>query len=201
MRHLIRCFAPITLVVIAACSESPTGPVPTAPAGPSFDVGAPPASGQVVRIDSAFSILLTDPERGLTAYFGRDIVAWCQGDPAAADTVAYHSVTNPVETQRILRNVAGDVRTSVWLDGPNTCARYLSETPIATGLSHIRYTDNDIMPNQRPDPANHDAWGWMAQGELADAAGNRVHLTAISRAVFDGVDWRTTKQHVDILLH
>ncbi len=199
MPSQIRLIVPLALV-LAACTDAPPG-APTAPGRPAFDLaGAPASSGQVLRFDSTFSVRLIDHQRGLMAYLGRDIVAWCQGDPGAADTLAYHDVVNPVEPRRILRNMEGDVHASVWTVGPSTCARYLSETPIAAGISRLRYTDNDITPNARPDPANTNAWGWMAQGILVDAAGGPVRFTAISRATFDGVDASTTRQHVDIML-
>ncbi len=194
----LRFLGSLTLVVLA-CTDTP--PVAPAAAGARFDLsGAPASSGQVLRLDSTFAWRVSDPESGLMAYLGRDIVAWCQGDPAAADTVFYHIVVNPVESRRVMANMTGDVHTSVWPVGPSNCARYLSETPLATGMSRLHYTDNDMRPADRPDPVNVDAWGYMAQGILTDAAGEPARFQLVFRATFDGIDPATTRQHVDIRL-
>jgi hypothetical protein len=184
------------LLAAAACAD----PAGTAPADPAMTPEGPMA-GAVTRTEEPFTWFMVDEASGMQVHFGRDIVSLCHGTGAQLDLLDLKVITNPQEALRQLRQVKGDVKTSVWPIGPNSCAYYNSTAPLATGVSNFRGTDNDVAPFNRPDPTNTNAFGFMANGQLTGADGGRMIFSATSRGTWDGSDPASIKQHIVIRLH
>lgn len=196
MTYATRAALAAALLAAVACAD-PAGTAPT----DELTTPNGPESGAVVKTEAPFTWFLVDAESGLQAHFGRDIVSLCQGNGANLDTLQITVITNPQEALRQLRKVRGDVKTSVWPIGANTCARYATETPLATGMSYFRGTDNDVAPFNRPDPKNTNAFGFMANGKLTGADGNTMNFQATYRGTWDGTDVTTIREHTNISLH
>ncbi|HET7041215.1 MAG TPA: hypothetical protein VFI13_04325 [Gemmatimonadales bacterium] len=197
MSLLTRAAIPLILAGAAACAD-PSATAPTESATPP----AGPATASVVSTDQEiFTWFMVDAASGMQVHFGRDIQALCSGGDPAYDLSNVKVITNPQEALRQLRQVKGDLKTSVWPIGPNSCAYYNSTAPLATGISNFRGTDNDVAPFNRPDPKNHDAFGFMANGRLTGADGSTMQFAATYRGVWDGIDPATIKDHTDIRLH
>jgi hypothetical protein len=197
MSFLSRIVLPVGALVLAACTE----PVTTAPSEPTGPADGLQAGATVDRTEAPFTWFLVDAESGMQVHFGRDIPSLCAGNGAQLDLLDIKVITNPQEALRQLRQVKGDVKTSVWPIGPNSCAYYNSTTPLATGVSNFRGTDNDVAPFNRPDPKNTNAFGFMANGQLTGPDGGRLIFQATYRGTWDGSDVATTREFTNIRLH
>ena len=195
MTLVARASLALALVAATACAD----PAGTAPSDEFTQDG--PQAGAVVKTEAPFVWFLVDTVSGLQVHFGRDIVSFCQGTGGNNDLLNITVITNPQEALRQLRKVRGDVKTSVWTAGPNTCARYATETPLATGMSYFRGTDNDVAPFNRPDPKNTNAFGFMANGKLAGVDGSSLNFQATYRGTWDGSDVNSINDHTDVRLH
>ena len=196
MQVIARAALALAMVAVAACAD-PAGTAPT----DEFSDQSGPQAGAVVKTEAPFTWFLLDTISGMQVHFGRDIVSFCQGTGGDPDLLDITVITNPQEALRQLRKVRGDVKTSVWTAGANSCARYTTETPLATGISNFRGTDNDVAPFNRPDPDNTNAFGFMANGKLTGADGGRLNFQATYRGTWDGTDPATINQHTSIRLH
>ncbi|HEU4569170.1 MAG TPA: hypothetical protein VFS07_01220 [Gemmatimonadales bacterium] len=197
MSFVLRAAVPLTLIALAGCAD----PAGTAPTDEAAAPGGPMAGATVTRTEEPFTWFLVDEASGMQVHFGRDVQSLCAGTGAQNDLLDIQVITNPVEALRQIRQVHGDVKTSVWPIGPNSCAYYNSTTPLATGMSNFRGTDNDVAPFDRPDPKNTNAYGFMANGKLTGPDGARLIFQATFRGTWDGVDPATERSHTDIRLH
>jgi len=193
MSIVARAATAAALIAAIACTD-PAGTSPT-------EEMTGPEAGAVAKTEAAFTWFLMDAESGLQVHFGRDIVALCNGTGGDPDLANFKIITNPKEALRQLRQVKGDLQTSVWAAGPNNCAYYNSTAPLATGSSNFRGTDNDVAPFNRPDPTNTNAFGFMANGQLTASDGSRAIFSATYRGTWDGSDVNTIKQNTNIRLH
>lgn len=196
MHVVARATLAAALVAVSACADPATAPLE--------DAGAPDgpmAAGVVDRTEAPFAWFMADTESGMQVHFGRDIVSLCQGTGGQNDLLDIKVITNPQEALRQLRTVKGEVKTSVWPIGPNSCARYATETPLATGMTNFRGTDNDVAPFNRPDPKNTNAWGFSANGHLTGADGGRMIFSATQRGTWDGSDPASERVVTNIRLH
>lgn len=174
-------------VTLTACTDAPTTPTPE--------------FGAVERSEGPLTVLLVDAESGLQAWHGWDVVARCQTGDGNLDNLSFQIVTNPQDALRQLRKTHGDVQVSVWPIGANSCARYATETPLATGVVNFRGTDNDVSPFLRDNPRNTNAFGWMANGFVTGADGSRMRYQATYRGHWDGIDPASIVETTNISLH
>lgn len=196
--------AVLTLVLALGCTDSPTTPATLNdgnPPAPAFNFTNNPNAGpNIIRGQDFFAILFFDADRGMQAVLGTDIVQFCLGN-VSFDLWDFQDVNVPEDANRISTLLHGDdVTTSVWPLFGFDCSQFLSTTPLATGTSDARLTDNDLNTLSNPDSKNHNAFGFRAHGHLTDASGARVRFNGHQNCVWDGNDFSTLRCNNVIIL-
>jgi hypothetical protein len=195
----------LAAVLAVGCSDRPTSPtalnetVPT----PSFNFTNGPTNPgpNIVRSQGIYVIGWADFQEGISAWAGIDIAQWCR-DGTGFDVSDIQDINVPEDANRISELVHGnDVTTSVWPFTGFDCDLFTTVTPLATGTSDFRSTDNDLNTFLNPDSKNANAFGFNAHGKLTDASGSRVNFSGHSRCVWDGVDFDTIKCKDKINVH
>ena len=153
------------------CSEQPASPtVPNDDAvAPAFSIdNAPVESGIVIRGETWVTVGWTDQKEGTFVFIGIDPRDFCSGI-FDFDIVPMQEVTLPGD-RGTLRHIQGqDLRTTVWpFPGFTGCGLLDTYAPLATGVSDLVFTDNDVYGNRR---ANANAFGYRAHGKLRLANG------------------------------
>jgi hypothetical protein len=178
-----------TGLMVASCADrSPSGPRD----GSTFNfTNGPETPGPIVFRNAAaeFRVSYSDPVRGLTAIHGGDVVEFCLTGDTSFPLVDLQSVLTSEEQNRLLLLIRGsDIETTVWAVGDFDCDVFTTTTPVATGTVDLTNTDNDLFAG---DQANHNAFGFVAQGTLRRSNGARAHFNGVSKCVWDGNDLAT----------
>ena len=160
--------AALALVLAFGCTDQATSPTALneAAVAPTFNFSNNPDAGpNIVRFEDGLGYIINDTKKGIQALFGFDPVLICtSGGPF--DLVDVQDITIPNEIDRINSVVHGDdIFTTVWDFTGFDCPSYLENEPLATGLSRIRNTDNDLN-SFLYDHNNANAFGLNAHGKL-----------------------------------
>ena len=124
----------------------------------------------------------------MQAVYAFDPVQFCQGNPAF-EIVNIQNVSVPEDANRINQLVQGDdLTTSVWPFTAFDCGLFTTVAPLATGVTDLVTTDNDLLTFLNPDSRNANAFGFMARGRLTLADGRTSQYNGITRCVWDGND-------------
>lgn len=152
--------------------------------------GPPPSSGpNVSRYEGSFTLFFVDPETGVSAYFGGDLVALCSGDPEGFAPVAIQEVNVPEDANRFMQLVkARDVPASLWDPAPANCAEVLAGSPVATGYGDFVSNDNDVLIFLNPESKNANAFGGNARAVMETPGGETLRVNAHWRCRWDGND-------------
>jgi len=170
------------LLVAGSLACEPNAPTGVAPQDtPRFSIAnAPDASGIIVRDDVPFAVTWIDPKAGTLVVIGADIFEFC-GGTINFDIVPFQDAILP--DGRIVEVVQGsDMRTSVWPFATFDCDLFTTVTPLATGMSDLVYTDNDLLGSV---VNNANAWGFLAQGSLTRPNGAAAAFSAHARFRFN----------------
>ena len=174
--------APALLVVgLLACElNAPTDVVPQGPA--LFEIAnAPDVSGIVVRGEEPFATTWVDPNAGTRVVIGVDPVQFCGG--ASFEVVPFQDAI--LSDGRFVRLLQGTgMATSVWPFTGFSCALFTTVTPLATGVSDLVYTDNNLFGSIDP---NANAWGYLAHGTLTRPSGAAGRFSGHARFRFSPV--------------
>lgn len=164
MRWRIPLAISLAVVLAASCDQQPVQPaIEPGAAGPAFTFGnGPSESGVVLRGETGWALGVTDFESGLQLILGADIVEYCNGI-IDFDVVSFMDVW--VNDRPLLSKVHGeDVRTTVWPFTDFDCELFTTVDPVASGVSDVINTDNDVFGVG--DGNNGNAWGFSAHGIL-----------------------------------
>ena len=156
---------------LAACAESPTGTE-----SPQFSIAdAPAESGIIVRGGFNAAVSWVDAKSGMRVIIGLDIVDLCTG-PFTFDFFSFQDLNLP--NGRIVEIVQGeDIQTSVWGFLPFDCGQFTTVAPLASGLSDMVVTDNDLF-GVAPGDKNANAFGFRAHGSLTRPSGADAAFSA-----------------------
>lgn len=156
-------------------------------------VDAPATSGpRVIRFEFGYGLILTDPDLGIEVTYGFDPVALCDGT-ATFDVVSIMQVNGPQGRAHAV--VQGDdLQTRVWPFASESfdCDLFTSATPIASGVSDLVATDNDVVGGN-PDARHVNSLGYRARGVLTLADGRPTRYSGTTHCVWDGTDPATLK--------
>jgi len=162
----------------------------------------PDQSGIVMRGDYMWGIAPVDEEAGLMAVLGFDPVEVCSGN-FDFDVISW-SDKDIQDGLRLSTLAKGDMTTSVWNFYPfqGNCNRFLTEQPLATGLSKYKITDNDWYGLRYCDSKNNmNTVTRSAHGALYTPSGERKQFQWVRNNWFD-CDTETVKVHITrIRLH
>lgn len=148
----------------------------------------------IIRSESGFGCFYTDPQAGMTAVIGFDLVDLCtNGPPPIHDIVEFQSINVPADEDRFIYIAGGtDVTASVW---PSSIGPYLLNQdcgflgtidPLATGTVEFTWTDNDNNP-AASDGRNANSYGLsIKHSEMNRADGSIVKFQGHFRLVWDG---------------
>jgi len=168
MRWQVSIIAVLALSLVVSCDQQPVEPVAdTAAEIPAFKIGnGPSESGVVLRGETGWALAVTDFESGLQLILGTDIVEYCSGI-IDFDVVSFMDVW--VNDRPLLSKIHGeDVRTTVWPFTDFDCGLFTTVDPVASGVSDVVTTDNDVFGVG--DGNNANAWGFSAHGILSYAS-------------------------------
>ncbi len=153
----------------------------------------PPQSGVVSRYDDFYGHFWFDFENDWSVYQGADLYDFCFGI-AEFDTISVMEVFMRGDGHRFKNHFSGDLFTTVWpgLALPfEVCDQIFSGAaqPIATGMAHIRWNDNDVIPSLNPDRHNMNSFGFNTNGTLYDfLTGEPMRFMMYWHAMWDGQD-------------
>lgn len=183
------------VVLVAGCQQEQTTPTTlSAPEASVVETGPPVTSGPfVLRGETVFAIFQVDYKKGLMVIFSTNIQDYCSGN-FWFDLVNFMDIDTQDDAARVVEILNGDVTTSVWATTTFDCSFFLNNSPLAMGTAHLESTDNDLFAYLHPETPNVNSYGWMAQGALYDAMGNRYHFNSVDRITWDGVDLGTTRE-------
>jgi hypothetical protein len=128
---------------------------------------APEQSGMyIIRIESGFAVYAVDFESGISASFGADNVAYCNGDPDYFDFVTDQIISVPSDELKGILLTQGEVYTEVFdgiFTGGEFCAFVLNTPILAQGMTKFVSTDNDLFTSGNN---NTNSWGTRGHGLL-----------------------------------
>ncbi len=202
MRRSFRFLAVLACALPLACSDTSTAPTATAPP-PAPRLSANPESNgsMIYRYEGWAWWYWQDNEQQLVAVHSSFDAPklWCENT-----WVAY-----PVSLQDV---VSGKYGEGEWLvhtliKAPETYIYVFSGTlpwsnfdychPIASGVGHFVYTDNDVLAEDaESDRPQANAWGVQAVGELTGPGGQRYHYNGHLRATWRPGDSSVIHQQV-----
>jgi hypothetical protein len=155
----------------------------------------PSRSGPIVMRSAESSLLqwwTVDPQSGLAAFYGGDIVAICKNEPGAHDLLDLSTVDIPQRDTRSNTVAKGDdVGASLWEHAPpfnaHLCADILSRPgPIATGTAQVTATASDLESYLSADVKNRTTYGVMGRGTMNAPDGTVYRVTSHYRCTFGG---------------
>jgi hypothetical protein len=109
----------------------------------------------------------------------------------------------PNDAERFVGIQKGEVQTSVHegvFSGGNICDFVENHPMLAKGTTEMVSTDNDEFAFLEDDDENANAFGLRARGELTTMDGETVQITAVMRAVWDGVDFNSFRSVNKVIL-
>ena len=119
----------------------------------SFACAEPPTSaGNVIRFEDQYWDIAYDADANITVYLGFDVVYFCSTYDLFGTEIPWMQVWKSDGT-RYRNHFSGQVVAAVYA-GPPDCAFILGSTPLATGVVHVRWNDNDVEPWLNPDRNN-----------------------------------------------
>lgn len=152
----------------------------------------------VVRSEdsSLFQVWVVDPESGLAAFFGGDIVAICRNEPDAHDLLDITEVYEPQELASVFAARGTDIGASLWDHAPpfnpRLCQDILArEGPIATGTASMASTGR--FPRTWADPSVKTVYGITAQGTMQTTEGETLRVNAHWRCQGQSTDTRCSQ--------
>lgn len=190
------------LLATGACTDTTTAPETAAPV-PEFNFSNGPLmpGPNIVRSQNTYAMAYVDPDAGLLAVIGTDIVAFCTSG-APFDIVDLQTISVPEDANRLNRLIQGDDMTaSVWPFTSFDCGLFTTMDPVGTGMVKLVQTDNDVLTFLNPDSRNANAFGFRVHGALTDPSGHKVQFNSHSNCVWDGDDLATLKCQDKIGVH
>ena len=209
MKRIIMLFATLVIMLsLLGCSdqnaplsllESTSSETSDLAKGPKTSPGQ---SGPIVlRSETTMALFCADPDKGIAAVYGLDIVDFCN-EIENFDIFDLKEVNVPSDVNRIIQLVKGkNVRTSVWpfilIDN---CDQF-KIAPLATGTVDLVYTNNDVYPYWSEKSKNAHVFGFTAHGKLTGPDGELLHFNSVHKYRWDGSNPATFKQVSKINLH
>jgi len=174
-----------SLLVLLALSVSATA------------VSAPPdhSGPNVIRYEDFFVIRIADFDEGKQVIFGTHMLNFCN-NIFDFETASIMDVSVPEDSNRINQMATGEVFASVWDFPEFSCARFLTEDPLAEGMATFRLTDNDVNTFLNTDNVNANAFGMNARGNMFSPGGVPLRFKLVWHVVWDGVDGARTFNEV-----
>lgn len=157
------------------------------------DAQAP--SGPVVMRSENSAVLqwwIVDPESGIAAFYGGDIVAICEAEPDAHDLLDLQEVQNPEDVVYVAPGEG--IGTSLWdrapvFRVPGLCEDLLTrDGPMATGTADLMFTGR--FPETWGDPSTY---GMAARASMLTPEGDTLRVNAHYRCRWDGDSQRCTQ--------
>jgi hypothetical protein len=134
----------------------------------------PPESGIVTREGRTVGARISDENSGLQLILGFNPAEICFG----STTLYKLEVAVPSDLYRFVEVFGGFVPAYVYDFTGIDCIRYQTETPLASGMAHIQFTDNDV---EQGGAKNANVYGFTATGALYGPTGEVRTLTAMER--------------------
>jgi len=160
----------LTPLVLLACDRAPVAPDAGPNVEPTFNIeNAPLESGIVVRGEWPMGSFMMDPETQLGLAIGMTAKEFCSGTPRYfLQTWADKELAG-----RIVTMAQGtDVPTEVWDASPGnwTCEAILAGEPLASGVSDVVVTNNDLFNSGHRGRVVQ----WRAHGILTQPNGEKA---------------------------
>lgn len=164
--------------------------------------GTAVAQGPVVmrsENSSALQLWIVDPESGLAAFFGGDLLAICRGEPDAHDLTDLQQVYDPQEAAVAFVEQGQDIGASLWDHAPPfavpaLCQDILSRPgPMATGMADITATGRWPADWSNPDPKVQTVYGATARGTMRTPDGETLRVNGHWRCQGGGANTRCTQ--------
>jgi hypothetical protein len=175
----------LVAATVTACSEQPVAPTNPVDVGgaPELSIAdAPPLAGIVTRGETFLAVGWTDEREGTFVMIGFDPVDFCTG-PVDFDYIPAQDVVLR-NGRGVLHHLQGTgLTTSVWPFPGFNCGLVTSTEPLATGLSDLVSTDNDLNGDGR---SNANAFGFRAHGTLTLVNGSDAAFSAHVNYVING---------------
>lgn len=159
-------------------------------------------SGPVVmrsENSSALQLWIVDPESGLAAFYGGDILAICRNEPDAHDLTDLQQVYDPQGMAVVFVEQGKDIGASLWEHAPpfvvpGLCQDILSRPgPIATGTADIVATGRWPADWSNPDPKVQTVYGATARGTMRTPDGETLRVNGHWRCQGGGATTRCTQ--------
>lgn len=146
---------------------------------------------------SALQVWIVDPESGLAAFYGGDLLAICRDEPGGHDLVDIQEVYDPQEMAKVFVEQGKDVGASLWDHAPpfvvpRLCQDILSRPgPMATGTANL--TTSGRFPLSWTDPVGVTVYGMTARGTMSTPDGESLRVNGHWRCRGQGTDTHCTR--------
>ena len=167
-----------------------------------FTYADPPAeSGGVIRFQvDGFWDIAADYDQNITAVFGIGVVEFCSALLGGEDPTPY--ITGTADFMEIWKKDAtrfhlrlkADMVASVWPGINPECPEIMTMSPLATGMVHAVFNDNDRVPFLNPDRNNMNTVNYNINGVLYSPTGEKKHFTLKWHAMWDGKDFDSIQE-------
>ena len=177
-RTLLLAAAQLTLA--AACADAPVAPTSLTAAGPSLDfANGPDNLPNVMRFRDAFAFGVGDPKTDLLAFAGlpddpASFIGCGGSEPFAEANVQISGVRQEV-IHWLQRTSEINLDVYDFTTFQNICV----STPIASGVGHAWYVDND----RDVSGTGANSWGFHMGGEVTLSDGTTANLEAHNRFI------------------
>lgn len=151
----------------------------------------------IMKSQNVITWWVVDEATGQAAFYGGDIVAICNDDPAGYDLLDFQEVQAPNEIATNLVAKGRDVGASLWDRAPpfvmpRLCHDILARgAPLAIGTADITITGR--FPVTWADPDVVSPFGMTASGTMTTPDGAAVLVNAQYRCVTRGGEMRCTQ--------
>ena len=147
---------------------------------------APEQSGMYVfRSENALAVYAVDFESGISASFGADNVAFCDGDPNFLDFVTNQIINAPSDELKSILLTQGEVYTEVFdgiFMGGDFCDFLLNTPILAQGMTKFVSTDNDVFGSGNN---NSKSWGTRGHGRLINQDNETKNFWAYEKFTYN----------------
>jgi hypothetical protein len=158
----------------------------------------------VIRSEDStvLQLWIVDPETGVAAFYGGDIIAICQNDPDGHNLTDLQTVYGPQELAEVFVQKGRNVGASLWDPAPpfvvpRLCQNILSRPgPVATGTADIVATGRWPTDWSDPDPKVQTVYGATARGTMRTPAGETLRVESHWRCRGWSTDTRCTEDVV-----
>lgn len=147
---------------------------------------------------TVLQLWIVDPQSGLAAFYGGDILAICRNEPDGHDLTDLQSVYDPREAAQVFLQKGKNVRASLWESAPpfspRLCQDILSRPgPMATGTADIVATGRWPTDWSDPDPNVQTVYGATANGTMTTSEGEVLRVNSHWRCRGWSTDTRCTQ--------